>query len=118
MDTAVGEERDGGTDRVDNTNSESTTLQAVAESHERICGLAGLGDEDAGVVTEDGCLTIQEIGGQFNGNGDLGQLLEDTTDSHARVEGGTASDENDSSASPDGGKVLSQTAESDGLVDS
>ena len=57
----------------------------MAESHERIGGLTRLGDEDAGVVTEDRCLSIEEVRGKLDRDGDLGQLLEDTTDGHARV---------------------------------
>lgn len=117
VDTAVGEQRDGGTDVVDNTDGEGTTLQAVAESHERICGLTRLGDEDACVVTEHGRLTIQEIRGELDSDGDFSQLLEDTADSHARVEGGTAGDEDDPSASPDGGHVLAKTTKGDSLLD-
>ena len=117
VNTAVGEERDGRTDSVDDTNSQSTTLQAVAESTEGVGSLTGLRNEHAGVVTEDWCLTVKEVGGQLDGNGDLGKLLEDTTDSHARVVGSTTSDEDDSPASADGREVLAETTKSDGLVD-
>ena len=63
-------------------------------------------------------MTVKEIGGQLNGNGDLSELLEDTTNSHARVVGSTASDKDNSPASPDGREVLAETTKSDGLVDS
>jgi hypothetical protein len=117
VDTAVGEEGDGGTDIVDDTNSQSTALQAVAESHQRVSGLPRLRNEHAGVVTEDRRLAIQEVRGQLNGNGDLSELLKDTTDSHAGVVGSTASNEDDSAASPDCGEILAETTESDSLVD-
>ena len=116
--TAVGEERDGGTDSVDDTDSQGTALQAVAESTQGIGSLTRLRDKDAGVVTEDGCLTVKEIGGQLNGNRDFSELLKDTTDSHARVVRSTAGNEDDSPASPDGREVLTETTKSDGLVDS
>ena len=116
VDTTVGEERDGRTDNVDNTNGQSTALQAVSESHERVSGLTRLRDEDTGVVTEDGGLSVKEIGGQLNGDGDLSKLLKDTTDSHARVVRGTASNEDDTAASADGGDVRAETTESDSLV--
>lgn len=116
VDTAVGHHGDGGTDNVDNTNGQSTTLQAVAESHERVGSLTGLGDEDASVVTEDGSLTIEEVGGQLDGNGDLGQLLEYTADGHAGMVRGTASNEDKPAAAADGGDVLPETTKSDGLV--
>jgi hypothetical protein len=117
VDTAVGEERDGGTDVVDDTDGEGTALKAVAESHQRVSSLTRLGHEDAGVVTEDGGLAVKEVGGQLNGNGDLSKLLKDTADSHAGVVRGTASNEDDPAASPDGGEVLAETTKGDGLVD-
>lgn len=116
VDTTVGEEGDGGADDVDDTNSQGTTLQAVAESHEGVGSLTRLRDEDAGVVTEDRSLSVKEIGSQLNGDGDLSKLLKDTTDSHARVVRGTTSNENDAAASADSRDVGAETTESDGLV--
>lgn len=118
VNTAVSEEGDGGTDDVDNTNGQSTTLQTVAESHQRISGLTGLGNKDTGVITEHRGLSVQEVGGQLNGDGDFGQLLKDTTDSHARVVAGTAGDEDDTTATTNGRNVLTKTTQSDLLVDS
>lgn len=63
VDTAVGKEGDGRTDNVDDTDGESTALQAVAESHQRISSLTRLRNEDASVVSEDRSLTIKEIRG-------------------------------------------------------
>lgn len=116
VDTAVGKEGDGGTDDVDDTNGQGTTLQAVAQGHEGVSGLTRLGDEDTGVITEDGSLSIKEIGGQLDSDGDLSQLLEDTTDSHARVVAGTASNEDDAAASADGRDVGAETTQSNGPV--
>lgn len=116
MNTTVGEERDGGTDNVDDTNGQGTTLQAVAEGHEGVGSLTRLRDEDASVVTEDRGLSVKEIGSQLDGDGDLSKLLKDTTDSHARVVRGTASNEDDAAASADSGDVGAETTESDGLV--
>lgn len=105
VDTAVGEEGDGRTDNVDDTDGESAALQAVAESHQGISSLTGLRNEDASVVSEDGSLTIKEIRGQLDRDGNLGKLLKDTTDGHARVVAGTAGNEDDSAASSNGGDV-------------
>lgn len=105
MDTAVGEEGDGRTDNVDDADGESTALQAVAESHQRISSLTGLRNEDASVVSEDGSLAIKEIRGQLDRDGNLCKLLKDTTDGHARVVAGTAGNEDDSAASSNGGDV-------------
>ena len=116
MHTAVGEKRDGRTDNVDDTHGQGTTLQAVAESHQRVSGLTGLRNENAGIVTEDRGLAIQEVGGKLDADGDLSQLLENTTDSHAGVVAGTAGDEDDSAASADGGEIGSQTTEGHSLV--
>lgn len=116
VDTAVSEKRNGGTDDVDDTDSQSTALETVAESHERISGLTGLRDEDASIITEHGRLTIEEIGGQLHGNGDLSKFLEDTANCHAGVEGSTASNENQPSAAADGGHVLAETTKRHRLV--
>lgn len=116
VDTAVGHHRDGGTDNVDDTNGQSTALETVAESQKRVSGLTRLGNKDAGVVTEDRGLSVEEIRSQLDGDGDLGQLLEDTTNSHARVVRGTASDEDDSAATTDGRDVLLETTQSNSLV--
>lgn len=66
VDTAVGEEGDGGSDDVDDTHGEGAALEAVAQSHQGVGRLAGLGSEDAGVVAEDGGLAIQEVGGELD----------------------------------------------------
>jgi len=116
VDTAVGHEGDAGTDNVDNTNGEGATLQAVAESHERVGSLTRLGDEDASVVTEDGSLTVEEVRGKLDGDGDLGQLLESTANGHAGVVRSTASNEDQTSATPDGADVLPKSTKSHGLL--
>jgi hypothetical protein len=116
VDTTVGHHGDGGTDNVDDTNSQSTALETVAKSQKRVSGLTGLGDKDAGVVAEDGSLSVEEVRSQLDGDGDLGQLLEDTTNSHARVVRSTASNEDDSAATTDGGDVLLETTQGNSPV--
>lgn len=116
VDTAVGEERDGRTDDVDDTDGESTTLETVPQGHEGVGGFTRLGDEDASVITEDGGLSVKEIRGKLDSDGDLDELLEDTTDSHARVVAGTACNEYYPPASTDGGNVRSETTEGHSLV--
>lgn len=116
VDTTVCHHGDGGTDNVDDTNSESTTLETVAQSKEGVSGLTRLGDKDAGVVTEDRGLSVKEVRSQLDRDGDLSQLLEDTTNSHARVVRSTASNEDDSAATTDGGNVLLKTTQSNSLV--
>lgn len=85
VDTTVGEEGDGRTDNVDNTNSQGTALQTVSESHQRVSSLTRLRDKDAGVITEDRCLTVEEIRCQLDSDGNFSKLLKDTTNSHARM---------------------------------
>ncbi len=46
------------------------------QSVQRVRGLAGLTDEDAYVIAEDGRLTVEEIAGQFQNHRQLAQLLE------------------------------------------
>ena len=114
--TAVGQEGDGGADDVDDTDGQGATLQTVAQSHEGIGSLAGLRHKYASVITEDGSLTIQEVGGQLHCNGDLRQLLKHTTHRHARVVAGTAGDEDQTTTAANGGDVLAKTTQSDHLV--
>lgn len=116
VDTAVGHERDAGTDNVDDTNGQGATLETVAESHERVGGLTGLRDEDAGVVTEDRGLTVEKVRGKLDGDGDLSQLLESTANSHARVVRGTTSDEDQTPATPNGADVLPKATKRNGLL--
>ena len=116
VDATVSEHGDGGSDHVDYTDRQRSTLQAVTQGHQGVGRLAGLRDEHASVVAEDRSLAIKEIGGQLNGNRDLSQLLEDTTDSHARMVAGTTRNEDYSAASANGGDVGAETTESDGLV--
>lgn len=105
VDTTVGEQRDGRTDDVDDTDGQSTTLQAVAESHQGVGSLTGLRDEHASVVTEDGSLSVQEVGSQLDRDGDLSKLFEDTSNSHAGVITSAASNEDDTTTSSDSGNV-------------
>lgn len=116
MNTTVGEERDGGTDNVDNTNGQGTTLQAVTESHQGVGSFTGLRNEDTGVISEDGSLSIEEIGSQLDSDRNLGEFLKDSTDSHARVVTGTTGNEDDAAASSNGRHVRSETTQSNVLV--
>ena len=116
VDTTVGEERDGRTDNVDNTNGQGATLQAVTESHQRIGSLTRLGNKHAGVVTENRGLSVQEIRGQLDRDGDLAKLLKDTSHSHARMITSSTSNEDDTSASTDRGDVGAETTQGDSPV--
>lgn len=77
VDSAVRFARDGGSDDVDDTDVESSALEAVAHGEDRVGRLSRLGNEDADVVAEDGGLAVEEVGGELDRDGDLGQLLED-----------------------------------------
>jgi hypothetical protein len=77
MDSAVRFARNGRTDDVDDSDVEGAALEAVTHGEDRVGRLARLGDEDADVVAEDGGLAVEEVGGELDGDGDLGQLLED-----------------------------------------
>lgn len=116
VNTTMGEQGDGGTDHVDDTNGQGATLQAIAESHERISSLTRLRDENASVITEDGCLPVQEIRCQLDGDWNFHKLFEDTAYCHARVVARTASNEDDSAASADGVEILAETTKGDNLI--
>lgn len=116
VDTAVGEERDGGTDNVDDADGKGTALETVPQSHEGVGRLARLRDEDASVITEDGRLTIEEIGGKLDSNGDLDELLEDSTDGHTRVVARSAGNEYYPPAPTDRADIRPETTKGHGLV--
>ena len=60
-------------------------LEAVTQSHQRIGRFARLGNEDTSVVSEDRGLTIEEVGGQLDSDGNLCEFLKDAADGHAAV---------------------------------
>ena len=116
VDTAMCHERDARSHSVDNAHSQSTTLQTVTKSHERICCLTRLGDEHAGVVTEDWCFSVKEVRGQLDRDRDLGKFLESSTHGHAGVVRGTAGDEYEASAATDSGEVLLKSSQCHSLL--
>lgn len=61
VDTAVRLTRDGASDSVGDTDTESTTLEAVSHGEDSVGSLSRLRDEDADVVPEDRSLAIQEV---------------------------------------------------------
>ncbi len=116
MHTAVCEKRDRRAHDVDDADGQGTSFEAVAQCQQRVCRLTRLGYEDAGIVSEDGRVSVQEVRGEFHGDRDLRELLKDAANGHAGVETGTASDEDDSAATVDRGDVLSEAAQGDFLV--
>ena len=61
-------------------------------------------------------MTIEEVGGKLHGDGDFGEFFEGASDSHARMEAGSAGNEDQPSAAADGADILLEAAKSDGLV--
>ena len=80
---------------------------------QRVGRLAGLTDEDAGVVPEDGAAPITQVRRQLQRDGDVGQLLDRLTRGQAGVEGGAAGDEDDAPPAFDGRQVVGQAAQLD-----
>lgn len=79
MNTTVSFTRDGRTDSVSDTDSKGTTFQAVTHSKDGISSFARLRDEDTNVITEDGSLSVQKVGSQFNLRRNFGQLFKNST---------------------------------------
>jgi hypothetical protein len=77
VNTAVRFARDRRTDDVDDSDVEGTTLEAVSHSEDRVGSFSGLRYENADVVSEDGSLAVEEVGSEFDRNGDLGEFFED-----------------------------------------
>ncbi|KAI3475145.1 hypothetical protein L1887_63506 [Cichorium endivia] len=113
VDTAVSLARHGGADGVDDAETEGAALEAVAEREDGVGGLTGLRDKDADVVTEDGRLAVEEVRGELDRDGDLGELLKDGTGGEARVVRGAAGGHDDSAAAADGVEEGGEAAELD-----
>lgn len=77
VDTTVGLPRQSRTDSVDDTEAQSTTLQAVSHGEDGVGCFTRLRDKDGDIVPEDGCSAVQKVRGEFDGDRDLGQFLED-----------------------------------------
>lgn len=116
MDAAVGEERDRRADDIDDAHGQGAAFKTVAKSQERIGSFSRLRNEDARIVAENGGLSVEEVGCEFHGDGDLSKLFEDAADGHARVVASAAGNEDDPPAAADGVDVLAETAECDLLV--
>jgi len=77
VNTAVRFTRDGRTDDIDDTDVEGTTFETVSHGEDSVGSFSGLRNENADVVSEDGGFTVEEIGCEFDRDGDLGELFED-----------------------------------------
>ena len=86
---------------------------AVRANLQRVGGLAGLADEDAGVIAEDGAAAVAQVRGQLQRDGDVGQLLHRLPGGQAGVERGAARDEDDAPPAFDGRQVVGQAAQLD-----
>lgn len=135
MYTTVGLTGDCASDDVYDTDVEGTTLETVPHGEDGVGGLSGLGDKDTDVIPEDGRLAVEEVRCQFDRDRDFGEFLEDgaglchgkidtlqyppsidtctregtLTHSQAGVETRPASDEHDTTATPDDVQIGFQT---------
>ena len=116
VDTAVGLTRDRGADRVDDTDTERATLQAVAQREDRVGRLAALADEHADVVAEDGRLAVEEVGRELDRDRDLRKLLEDRARRDRRVVARAARAEHDTTATADDVEVRAKASERDAVL--
>jgi hypothetical protein len=66
VNTTVGHQGDARADDINDSDGQSTTLETVAQRHERVSRLAGLRNKHASVVAEHGRLTVEEVGRQFD----------------------------------------------------
>lgn len=71
--------RDGRTDDVDDTDVEGTTFETVSHGEDSVGSFSRLRNENADIVSEDGGFAVEEIGGEFDRDGDFGELFEDGT---------------------------------------
>lgn len=113
VDSAVRLAADRRSDGVGDSDGEGSAWFAVSQSHQSVGGLSTLRDEQTDVVTEDWCLTIQEIRGELDDDGKLGQLLKDLATSDSRVVGGSASDHDETTATLDVRKIFLDASEDD-----
>ena len=108
--------RNSGTDGVDDTDTESPTLKAVLQSKNGVGCLTTLADKDTDVVTEDWCLAIQEVRGQFDTDRNLCQFFENSARRQSRVVACTAGTEHDAAATTNNVEVCAKTAERDFVI--
>lgn len=112
VDTAVSLAGESGTNSVDNTNAEGTTLNAVPQGQDGVSSFTTLADEEADIVPENGGLAIQEITREFNSDRDFSQLLKDGASCDTGVVAGAARNEDDATSSAHDGQVCTKTAKS------
>ena len=74
-----------------------------------------MGDEHAGVVPEERALAVENIGGELEGDRELGELLHELPDGDGRVVGSAATAEDDSPGPADGADKVDHTAQEDAL---
>ena len=115
VDTAVGAARDGRADGVDDADAESASFLGVLHSLEGIRRLTRLGDEDAGVIPEEGALAVEDVGGELEGDGEFGELLHELPDGDGGVVGGAAAAEDDAPGPADGADKVDHTAQEHAL---
>ena len=77
MYTTVRLTRQAGSDGVDDTDAEGSTLQAVPERQDGVGGLSTLAHKYTNIIPENGRLPIQEVGRKLNADRDLRKLFED-----------------------------------------
>src|SRR5579871_2068362 len=105
MDTAVSFSRNGAANGIRNTNTQSTTLERISQGKDGISGFTTLAHEDTSIISEDGTFPIEKVACKFNSDRNLSQLFECRTRGKTRMIRSTTSNENDSSATSNGGKV-------------
>jgi hypothetical protein len=113
VDTTVSLARQSRTDGIDNTNTESTSLQAIAKGEDSVGGLAALTDKDNNVIPEDGRLSIQEVTSKLNANRYLSQLLKYGASGQARMVARPTCDEDHPPGTADDREVGTESTEGD-----
>jgi hypothetical protein len=102
------------TDRVDDTESQSASLQTVPHGQDGIGGLSRLRDKDGDIIPENRRPSVKEVRGELDSDGNISQFLKHGSNGDTRVVRGTTRDKQQSSAPSDDGKVCLETTKHDG----
>ena len=113
VNAAVGLARYRAAHRVRDADDESAALLAVAQRQYGVGRLARLRDEEAHVVAEDGRVAVEEVAGQLDHDGQLGELLEQLASGDGAVIARAARDEHEATAALDLADEVLDAAECD-----
>jgi hypothetical protein len=111
VNAAVGLARDRAAHRVGDADDERAALLAVSQRQDGVGRLARLRHKEADVVAEDGRVAVEEVAGQLDHHGQLGELFEELTRGERAVVAGAARDQHETTRALDLAQVVRNAAQ-------